>query len=291
MKIVLCADANFTYLPFIPLGVEYGSIVTTLPEGDDVESGAIVPPIAFPFSDSLQTQFFVSSCIPLAFQTLHACPFQVGSNGIISFDSEYNPYNNNPFPVENLYLVAPFWDDADTREGNGDISYQEYGSGYFLEHVSSFVRKQSPSTFHGTWMSVVYWDAVHPFRATDHIEVGKDIKLILLITKMQENTYQAILITDGTQSYAVFIYKCGLLEWGDGATIGFNAPGGFYHNHEISHPGVDCVNYPISNWNNVVYLLSHVTPEVEMSKLAYATYGTSKCSVMLLIKGNVTYTQ
>ena len=154
--------------------------MTTLPEELDVESSAIVPPIAFPFGDSLQTQFFVSSCIPLAFQTLHARPFQVGSNGIISFDSEFNHYNNNPFPVENLYLVAPFWDDADTRGGNGVISYQEYESGYFLEHVSSFLRKQSPSTFHGTWMTVVYWDAVHPYPATNNIEVGKDIKLTLL---------------------------------------------------------------------------------------------------------------
>ena len=247
--------------------------MTTLLEGDDAGSSAIVPPIAFPFGDTLQTQFFVSSCIPLTFQTLHACPFQVGSNGIISFHSEYNPYNNIPFPVEFRYLVAPFWDDADTREGNGDISYQEYGSGYFLEHVSSFVRKQSPSSFHGTWMTVVYWDAVHPYPATNSIEVGKDIKLTLLIMKMQENTYQTILITDGTHSYAVFIYKCGLLEWGDDPTIGFNAPGDFYHNHEISYPGIDCVNYPNSNWSNIVYLLSNVIPEVELtSKLTCAPW-------------------
>ena len=145
-----------------------------------MQSGAIVPPIAFPFSDSLQTQLFVSSCIPLAFQTLHACPFQVGSNGIISFGSVYNYHHNIPFPDENRYLVAPFWDDADTKGGNGVISYQEYGSGYFLEHVSLFVRKQSPSTFHGTWMTVVYWDAVHPYPATNNIKVGKDIKLTLL---------------------------------------------------------------------------------------------------------------
>ena len=266
------ADANFSYLPFIPLGVEYGSIVTTLPEGDDVESSAIVPPIAFPFSDSLQIQLFVSSCIPLVFQTLHAFPFQVGSNGIISFGFEYNSYNNNPFPNEYRYLVAPFWDDADTRGGDGVISYQEYESGYFLEHVSSFVRKQSPSSFHGTWMTVVYWDAVHPYYDWDN-EVGKCLKLVLLFIKIQENTYQAILITDGTYSYAVFTYKCGLLEWGDDATIGFNAPGGFYHNHELSYPGIDCVNYPNSNWSNIVYLLSNVTPEVELtSKLTCAPW-------------------
>ena len=78
----------------------------------------------------------------------------------------------------------------------------------------------------------------------------------------QENTYQAILITDGTHSYAVFTYKCGLLQWGEGAIIGFNAPGEFYHNQELSYPGIDCVNYPTSVWTNIVYFLSGVLEPV-----------------------------
>ena len=81
---------------------------------------------------------------------------------------------------------------------------------------------------------------------------------------MQENTYQALLITDGTHSYTVFTYKCRLLEWGDDATISFNAPGGFYHNHELSYPGIDCVNYPISVWSNIVYYLSNVSLVVQL---------------------------
>ena len=74
--------------------------------------------------------------------------------------------------MSSLYLVAPFWDDVDTREGNGEISYEIYESGYFLDHVSAFVRKQRPSTFQGTWMVVVYWDAVHPYLGTTSPEVG-----------------------------------------------------------------------------------------------------------------------
>ena len=35
------------------------------------------------------------------------------------------------------------------------------------------------------------------------------------------STFQTVLITDGSSSYAVFIYECGGMEWG-GATIGWS---------------------------------------------------------------------
>ena len=66
----------FSYLPFIPLGVEYGSSVTTLPESDEGTSDAVILPLntSFPFSDSLQTKFFVSGIhmywvVPYCFNT------------------------------------------------------------------------------------------------------------------------------------------------------------------------------------------------------------------------------
>ena len=53
------------------------------------------------------------------------------------------------------------------------------------------------------------------------------------------NTFQVILITDGTDSYAVFIYKCGGMEW-DGGVIGWQAGPTLYYN-----------SYPMSgNYDN-----------------------------------------
>lgn len=69
------------------------------------------------------------------------------------------------------------------------------------------------------------------------------------------------MITDGLSSYAIFTYKCGLLEWGIGSTIGFNDPGGNYNNHDPTYPDIDCVNQPASNWSNIVYLLSTSSSE------------------------------
>lgn len=41
------------------------------------------------------------------------------------------------------------------------------------------------------------------------------LKLFLLFQGLT-NTFQVILVTDGVGSYAIFIYKCGGMEWGSG---------------------------------------------------------------------------
>ena len=101
----------------------------------------------------------------------------MGTNGLLSFDTAYNSWFNQPFPgsffIASRYLVAPFWDDVDIRGGNGQISYEVHESGYFLDHISAFVRAQRPSEFQGTWMMVVFWDAVHPYFGASNPEVCK----------------------------------------------------------------------------------------------------------------------
>ena len=76
---------------------------------------------------------------------------------------------------------------------------------------------------------------------------------------MQNNTFQGILITNGFQSYAIFIYRCGLMGWSGNATIGFKAAGDYYENHNLSGNSarlIACSNIPFnSSWTNVVYKL------------------------------------
>ena len=78
----------------------------------------------------------------------------------------------------------------------------------------------------------------------------------------QENTFQAILITDGNYTYTIFIYQCGLMEWDNGATIGFTAGGDPYTNNNPSTSAVACLNSPNSNYSNLVFLLSNESPEI-----------------------------
>ena len=80
-----------------------------------------------------------------------------------------------------------------------------------------------------------------------------------LFDTLQLNSYQAVLITDGQASYAVFTYKCGMLEWSANATIGFNTDGTLYRNHYLSGSSsavnIACLNSLDSPWSSVVYQL------------------------------------
>ena len=76
----------------------------------------------------------------------------------------------------------------------------------------------------------------------------------------QRNTFQGIVITNGSKTYAVYTYHCNDIEWSDGSVIGFNAGGSYYANHPLSDSiaasDIDCVHRPGSEWNNVVYDLN-----------------------------------
>ena len=67
--------------------------------------------------------------------------------------------------------------------------------------------------------------------------------------------------SEGSTSYAIFTYKCDLLQWtSHNAAIGYSAGLEYYENHPLSRTAnvinIDCVNYPHSVWSNVVYKLS-----------------------------------
>ena len=73
----------------------------------------------------------------------------------------------------------------------------------------------------------------------------------------QTNTFQGILATDFSRSFAVFTYYCGDLDFSNGANIGFVTTDGLFANHKATLRGepmyVACLNYPVSPWVNVVY--------------------------------------
>ena len=79
----------------------------------------------------------------------------------------------------------------------------------------------------------------------------------------QTNSYQAILITNGTHSYAIFTYQCGSMGWARAdysdatyGTIGYWADGDFFKNHPLSGISlaneIACVN---TFWSNLGYRL------------------------------------
>lgn len=83
---------------------------------------------------------------------------------------------------------------------------------------------------------------------------------IFFLFFLQTNTYQGIVITNGQQSYALFVYQCNRMGWSGNATIGFSAAGNFYQNHHLSGTPnaktIACMNLTGSVRSNIVYQLS-----------------------------------
>jgi hypothetical protein len=112
------------------------------------------------------------------------------------------------------------------------------------------------SGFAGYWMMVAQWDAVHPFpHSWGSGGLSDDYAEYL----DQENTFQAIIITNGTSSYAIYIYNCDLMGWSGYdtyATIGYNLNGD-YENHylsgSLSANTIACLSSPATKWYNLVY--------------------------------------
>lgn len=80
---------------------------------------------------------------------------------------------------------------------------------------------------------------------------------------IQENTYQAIVVTDGLTSYSLFTYQCNEMQWSGywrHATVGYNADGNFYTNHPLTgYPQVKdlgCLGSESSDVNNLLYRIS-----------------------------------
>ena len=78
--------------------------------------------------------------------------------------------------------------------------------------------------------------------------------------------------SEGSTSYAIFTYKCDLLQWTSyNAAIGYSAGAEYYENHPLSRTSnvinIDCVNYPHSVWSNVVYKLSEGKNYIKSSHL------------------------
>ena len=84
---------------------------------------------------------------------------------------------------------------------------------------------------------------------------------ILYFFTNQKNTFQAILITDGTYTYTIFTYDCNLTEWGTTVTIGYDASGEAFENNDYTSSAIACSSLPQSNITNVIYRLSNEDPE------------------------------
>eukprot|EP00057_Strongylocentrotus_purpuratus_P019877 XP_011674351.1 PREDICTED: sushi, nidogen and EGF-like domain-containing protein 1 [Strongylocentrotus purpuratus] len=173
-----------------PFGLNEGD--EFLPANDDGSTNELPISVAFPFFDHDHTSLFVNN------------------NGVISFLVSVSQFTPDPFPLDDgRRLLTPFWADIDTRNG-GTLSYRQVlryaqNDGIFLAADgiirASFVDMRD---FVSSWMYIATWDSVSFYGASD--------------TSIR-NSFQAVMVTNGRYSFAIFNY--GDINWttGTGAQV------------------------------------------------------------------------
>jgi len=136
---------------------------------------------------------------------------QINTNGILTFNSEFPEYLNQPFPLD-YASIAAFYSNVDTSysdEGTS-ISLFETKDLDILDRATRLVRYAFSSqpefearrVIVATWLKVGYFDS-----KTDRL-----------------NTFQVALIADEEKTFVQFIYPDGGLNWLQGETAGLGLP-------------------------------------------------------------------
>ncbi|XP_019581253.2 nidogen-2 isoform X1 [Rhinolophus sinicus] len=160
-----------------------------LQEGDDESSAA------------------VKLASPLRFYEAQFSYLYVGTNGIIStqdFPRE-TQYVDDGFPTD-FPAIAPFLADIDTSEGRGRILYREDTSPEVLGLAAHYVRAAFPR-------GAAHFTPTHAFLATWE-QVGAYQEATRgMPPSGQLNTFQAVLASDESDTYALFLYPANGLQF------------------------------------------------------------------------------
>ncbi|CAH3035734.1 unnamed protein product [Porites lobata] len=177
---------------FYPFGESEGDKVVT--PNDDGSSGEVSISFPFPFFGQEHDSLFINT------------------NGVISFLTNVYQYTPDRFPLgDRRRLVAPFWADVDARVA-GEVFYRETWDPSLLKRATSdvttiYVRCKS---FRAAWLLIATWYEVAFYGARGNYS-------------SKRNTFQAVLVTNGRNSFVIFNYD--KLTWTTGTASSGNSAG------------------------------------------------------------------
>ena len=180
---------------FISFGINVGD--ARLAPGDDISSRDINLLIPFHFANRTETTVFVNV------------------NGGISFGQQISQYTPDCSPLPaHLRMIAAFWADIDTRS-YGDIFYRQTTDAIYTRKISMEIQSALPQTggINIKWLFIVTWVNVTHYGAVDCYNRG-----------IRRNTFQAILASDGSNSYTILYYNN--ISWTTGTASGGDACSG-----------------------------------------------------------------
>ncbi|XP_035533460.1 LOW QUALITY PROTEIN: nidogen-2 [Morone saxatilis] len=181
----VCVVTAIQRAEMFPYGTLSGDLV--LAEGDDETSKVLSLPKPLYFYDSQFSQLYVAT------------------NGIVSAQDlpMEKQYVDDGFPTD-FPVVAPFLADIDTSGGQGQIYYRVTETPSVLNRVAQEVHRGFPDAkFTPTHAVVATWENVAAYEEPTRT-IGPSNKV---------NTFQAVVGYDETDSYVLFLYPEGGLNF------------------------------------------------------------------------------
>ncbi|XP_049919101.1 nidogen-2 isoform X11 [Epinephelus moara] len=181
----VCVVTAIQRADMFPYGTLSGDLI--LAEGDDETSRVLSLPKPLYFYDTLFSQLYVAT------------------NGIISAQDlpMEKQYVDDDFPTD-FPVVAPFLADIDTSGGRGQIYYRVTETPSVLNRVAQEVHRGFPDAkFTPTHVVVATWENVAAYKEQTRTS-GSSNKV---------NTFQAVIGYDETDSYVLFLYPEGGLNF------------------------------------------------------------------------------
>ncbi|KAM4043654.1 uncharacterized protein ACNLHF_013893 [Anomaloglossus baeobatrachus] len=238
-----CLNGINNEMLLYPFGSEVGD-KKVVASGKDVNSPYIIPSMGFPFLGQTYQKIYFSDNGLVQFQ-----PGNINEKYLFP-----NPFEKRFRGDEKVAMLAVFWDDADLTLGNGALWYQVYSDenqkDFFSQivfnrtndEVNNYYKKNLTANFMSKWILKITWDQVLP------VSFQK-------IAFNETNTFQCVLTTDGTLSFALIkyynmswgpaqrVYHRALIGYTNGEGISFNdpqalknttyGPGGIYRPHKV----------------------------------------------------------
>ncbi|CAJ1087012.1 nidogen-2 isoform X3 [Xyrichtys novacula] len=184
-SVSVCVVSGIQRADLFPYGPLSGDMI--LAEGDDETSKVLTLPRPLYFYDSHFTQLYVAT------------------NGIISAQDlpMEKQYVDDGFPTD-FPAMAPFLADIDTTGGRGQIYYRVTETPSVLNKMAQEVHRGFPDAkFTPTHVVVATWENVAAYEEPSRA-AGPSNKV---------NTFQAVIGYDETDSYALFLYPEGGLNF------------------------------------------------------------------------------
>uniref|UniRef100_A0A1X7T4V8 NIDO domain-containing protein n=1 Tax=Amphimedon queenslandica TaxID=400682 RepID=A0A1X7T4V8_AMPQE len=150
--------------------------------------------------------------------------------------------------LDGVFFIDLYFDRDIDLIGRGEVRYAIITPTTNLSlcnQVNDYLSNSTGSSVSVKWILWAYWYDLCPYTDND-------------CNHTESNHFQVVLAHQSNASYAVFIYKCGLIRWTTGAFFGI-----IYDFGRDTHPlantsndtNIDCYD-AVSGWTNIVYRLN-----------------------------------